>query len=273
VARPDAPSVSDSRATSQGYDVDRGVIHTFAGGSLDRAAHLRNDPQRIQELLEAESARFLPFRELDPLVAEGPTPSLVWLPRVEASAFVDVQAEVLFLGLHDGTPRFAVTVPEDLQGGDVGPAGTTFRSVREVAPLLAIPDASIVAMGRSLVSWNAAHRHCPRCGGQASAAQAGHARRCTNESCRTTQFPRTDPVVIMLIHREGHCLLGRAVRARKYPPGLHSCLAGYVEPGESIEEAVRRETWEEAGLGIGRVRYHSSQPWPYPSTLMIGCFA
>jgi NAD+ diphosphatase len=250
-----------------------GIVHTFAGGDLDRAAHLRNDDKHLRAMHESAGARYLPFRELNPLIEWGSTPAPSWLPRAEVDDLADVRSEALFLGLRDGAARFALPVPGATGDGDLGPHGAAFEGVREIAPLLATADASIVAMGRSLAGWQATHQHCPRCGRPAAMAEAGHARRCTNDDCGTTQFPRTDPVVIMLICREGNCLLGRAIRARRYPPGLHSCLAGYVEPGESIEEAVRRETWEEAGLRVGRVRYHSSQPWPFPSTLMIGCFA
>lgn len=250
-----------------------GVIHTFAGGALDRAAHLRSDEDRIAALLQSERSRYLPFRGLDPLIREGRPLDLGWLPRGQADDLVDDEFEAIFLGLEGSDGRFALKVPEKAAAPALGPGGAAYRGVREVAPLLTTPDASIVAMGRSLMAWHANHGHCSRCGSPATVAEAGHARRCTGSSCDTVQFPRTDPVVIMLIHREGQCLLGRAIRARRYPPGLHSCLAGYIEPGESIEEAVRRETWEEAGLQVRSVRYHSSQPWPFPSTLMIGCFA
>jgi len=252
--------------------LEPGVIHTFAGGTLDRAAHLRSDGSRIAELLDSESTRFLPFRGLDPLIVAGSPPALGWLPRGDIEGLLEVELAALFVGFEDDAARFAIALPEQECDTPVAD-GSSFRGVREVAPLLRIPDASLVAMGRSLAAWNATHGHCAQCGSPASMIDAGHARRCTDDSCGAVQFPRTDPVVIMLIHRDGQCLLGRAIRAQRYPPGLHSCLAGYVEPGESIEEAVRRETWEEAGIRIGHVRYHSSQPWPFPSTLMIGCLA
>lgn len=260
------------RGVSSSDRADRDIVHTFAGGALDRSAHLRADVERMRELAEADATLYLPFHGLEPLVNDGPVPSLAWLSREEVDRRVDPGAESIFLGLDEGAARFAVAV-SDADPDMARETGQAFRGVRELAPLLATTDASIVALGRSLLHWNASHHHCPRCGSLTVPAEAGHSRYCSDARCGMTQFPRTDPVVIMLIHREGRCLLGRAVRARRYPPGLHSCLAGYVEPGESIEEAVRRETLEEAGLHVDRVRYHSSQPWPFPSTLMIGCFA
>jgi NAD+ diphosphatase len=250
-----------------------GFIHTFAGGDLDRASHLRVDGTRIREILSATSAGFLPFRKLEALVEGTEAPRLAWRSRAEVVTAGGEDGNALFLGLAEDGGRFAIAVPGTAgePGLDAGEAA--FRETREVAPLLTPADASILALGRSLLHWNATHGYCPTCGQAAVGEQAGHARRCSRSGCGTMQFPRTDPVVIMLLHRDGECLLGRSVRARRYPPGLHSCLAGYVEPGESLEEAVRRETWEEAGLRVDRVRYHSSQPWPFPSTLMIGCFA
>jgi NAD+ diphosphatase len=250
-----------------------GRVHTFAGGELDRAAHLRTDESRIRDLHDSPQSRYLAFRALDPLVSFDTTARLVWLPRASLDGLVDIGAGALFLGLGRDGARFAVPVPDTVGPEELGPDGSEFVGVREVAPLVEPQDASILALGRSLSIWHAEHGFCPRCGHATSIAEAGHARACSAESCGKSQFPRTDPVVIMLIHRGGRCLLGRSVRAVPYPPGLHSCLAGYVEPGESIEEAVRRETWEEAGLRVSEVRYHSSQPWPFPSTLMIGCFA
>lgn len=246
--------------------------HTFAGGDLDRAAHLRSDEDRILGLRTSPEARYLPFRRLDPLV-RGDGPSLLaWMTGAEVAALAP-GSEPVFLGLDGVVPRFAIAVPPSLEDDAEGLQGARFRGVREVAPVLPTAEAAIIAMGRSLLDWHTTHGFCPRCGGQTSSAQSGHARRCESPRCGAVQFPRVDPVVIMLVHREDRCLLGRAVRARPYPPGLYSCLAGYVEPGETIEEAVRRETLEEAGLAVAGVRYHSSQPWPFPSTLMIGCFA
>lgn len=184
---------------------------------------------------------------------------------------MDKGAPTVLLGLQEDRAHFAVDL--DAGAAEVVRGRASYRDLRAVAPLLPLPEASMAAQGRSLLAWHAAHQHCAVCGSATLLAEAGYARHCTDRACPGVHFPRTDPVVIMLVHRRGRCLLGRSVRAVRYPPGLYSCLAGYMEPGESIEEAVRREVQEETGVPVGRVEYHSSQPWPFPSTLMIGCFA
>jgi NAD+ diphosphatase len=260
-----------------GAGQEREPVHTFAGSDLDRAAHLRSDAERVRELGLGGRGRYLPFRRLEPLVSDRDGAALVWWTDEEARRHTGgIPSEAVFLGLDGTTPCFALAVPPDLYEDPDDPSDPSearFRGVRDVAPALPAREASIAALGRSLLGWHEAHGYCSRCGRPSLSEQAGHVRRCTGPDCGAVQFPRVDPVVIMLVHRDRQCLLGRAVRARRYPPGLYSCLAGYVEPGESIEEAVRRETREEAGLHVRRVRYHSSQPWPFPSTLMIGCFA
>ena len=253
--------------------MDREPRHAFSGGQLDRAAHLREDPDALTALLHSHAGRYLPFRELDPLLAGTERLQPAWLERSRVERDLQAGADVVFLGLDADAPRFAVDVTSPAVDEVTGPSPVAFSGLRAAAARLAEPDASTVALARSMLAWLASHRFCPRCGSPSAPTHGGHQVRCTNPECGGAQFPRTDPVVIMLIHREDSCLVGRAVRARRYPPGLYSCLAGYVEPGESIEEAVRRESLEEAGLRVGRVRYHSSQPWPFPSQLMIGCFA
>jgi len=246
------------------------AVHTFAGSRVDRAAHLRSDEAEMQRLLESPGCRVLPFKDLRPLLADGDRLEPAWIPphRVRAAAGSDL----VFLGLRDGAGLFAARVDAH-PASDHDRGASRFVALRAAAPRLDPEDASVLALGRSLLAWNASHRFCPRCGAAAASSHGGHQRRCEDPACGVSQFPRTDPVVIMLIHLGDRCLLGRSIRTPPYPPGLHSCLAGYVEPGESIEEAVRREALEEAGAEIGQVRYHSSQPWPFPSALMIGCFA
>jgi NAD+ diphosphatase len=189
--------------------------------------------------------------------------------RAEARA-LGRTAETVFLGLDDGAPRFAVGLnPADAEAlkarDDL--VVTDLRSIA-VRGLVAAEHLPPLAEGKALVGWHARHRFCPNCGAASNLVEGGWRRDCP--SCRTQHFPRTDPVVIMLPVAGERCVLGRSYR---FQPGMWSCLAGFVEPGETIDEAVRRETREEAGIVCGRVRYFASQPWPFPSSLMIGCHA
>jgi NAD+ diphosphatase len=179
-------------------------------------------------------------------------------------------AEVIFLGLAEGAPRFAIALDpaaaEALKARD-DLVVTDLRSIA-VRGIVAADHLPPLAEGKALVGWHARHRFCPNCGTASNLVEGGWRRDCP--SCRVQHFPRTDPVVIMLPVAGERCVLGRSHR---FVPGMWSCLAGFIEPGETIEEAVRRETREEAGIVCGRVDYFASQPWPFPSSLMIGCHA
>jgi NAD+ diphosphatase len=191
-----------------------------------------------------------------------PAVALLWLTAAEIPA----DAPWIFLGLQDDQPRFAVSVAE----GAVT-RGTPIE-VRAAAALVSDGDAAILAQARSLFAWHQRHAHCAVCGAPTRVAKGGYMRQCESDTCRSEHFPRTDPVVIMLVidRARDRCVLGRHGRLA---PGVYSTLAGFVEPAETIEEAVAREVWEEVGVRVGRVRYVASQLWPFPSSLMIGCFA
>lgn len=224
----------------------------FAGSPLDRADHVRADPARL-EALRANGARLLRLDGLVPLLDDR--------DRLQWDPLPGPAAETVFLGLVDGEALFAA-VPES---GDLAPAYAS----REVGPLLGRmtpEDLATYGGARSLVDWHARHRFCARCGAATRLAKGGWQRDCT--ACDAQHFPRVDPVAIMLVEHRDKLLLGRQAR---FPPHSYSALAGFVEPGESIEDAVRREVFEEAGVRVGEVRYVSSQPWPFPSQLMIGC--
>lgn len=249
----------------------------LTGGALDRADHLRAKPEKIAELLSEWSARALPIWRGKALIAlsDVAPPSLAWRPIDASTLTPPPTGDRVFLGLENGAPRFAVDL-SPLGDDDAPPLiaqAAKFIDLRSIAGELAPGDAAIIAEAKSLTDWHAAHRFCSRCGAASDSACGGWRRDCG--ACGGKHFPRTDPVVIMLVTRRGPGGEDRVVlgRQRNWPPGLYSLLAGYVEPGESIEEAVRRETWEEAGLRVGRVGYLASQPWPFPSTLMIGCYA
>ncbi len=241
--------------------------NVFSGSHLDRAGNNRRDPDWLRGRLAAPEARFLPIWQLKAPIAASGTPHLLWLSRPEAEAVSALETPIL-LGVDDGgVPYFAF---EASAAGDLAPLDgvARFEEVRTVAPAVERSEAALLAQARSLVDWHRRHGFCAVCGAPTRAHDGGYVRRCTDEGCGAQHFPRTDPVVIMLIHHGERCLLGRQ---KWFPEGFYSTLAGFMEPGESIEEAVRREVWEEAAIPVGDVGYHSSQPWPYPSSLMIGC--
>ena len=225
----------------------------FTGAGIDRADQLRLDEAALQALALHAEARLLRLAELDPVLDnEG---RLLWSPLDEA------QAELIFLGMDGEAPLFAPLVAIEALGQR---AWSVFRLLALMSPR----DAAIWGAARSLNEWHNRHRYCGICGAKTGAFRAGWGRRCGG--CGADHFPRVDPVVIMLAEHRGRVLLARQPQ---YPPGRYSALAGFVEPGESIEEAVARELMEEAGTAVDNVRYVASQPWPFPGSLMIACLA
>ena len=230
----------------------------FAGAGLDRADHIWADPDRLAGLMDWR-ARLLRLDGLDPVIS--PDGELEWGTLADA----DPKAELVFLGLASGKACFAEVSPALL--GSVAPANPRLWAAMSS---LGHDELATYGTARSLVDWHARHRYCARCGNPTVLAKGGWQRNCTNDVCKAEHFPRVDPVTIMLVEHEGRLLLGRQPR---FPPRRFSALAGFVEPGESIEEAVAREVLEEAGVAVGQVSYVGSQPWPFPSSLMIGCHA
>ncbi|WP_062769133.1 NAD(+) diphosphatase [Sphingopyxis terrae] len=228
----------------------------FTGARLDRADRLRTDPDAFAAAIADPRATCLLLDGIDPVPGGGG--GLVW----EALDPADERA-LLLLGIDDsGAPRF---VREAHAGARVDARS---RTVMRLLPMLSPEEAALYGGARSLVDWHARHRFCAVCGSPTELFRGGWGRRCA--SCGAEHFPRVDPVVIMLAEYEGRVLLGRQPG---FPPGFFSALAGFVEPGESLEEAVARELFEEAGIAVSDVSYVASQPWPFPSSLMIGCRA
>lgn len=228
----------------------------FTGSPIDRADHVRADPMHLAEVM-LPSARLLKLDGLAPVMDEQNR--LVWGALSEAPS----DAELVFLGLRDGVAHVAM-VPEK---GSADPAYAQRKSWAAIA-LLEAEDLSIYGTARSLVDWHARHRFCAVCGSRSRPAKGGWQRDCMNAECGASHFPRTDPVAIMLVEHEGRLLLGRGLN---FPERRYSALAGFLEPGESIEECVAREVLEESGIVVRDVRYIASQPWPFPSQLMLGC--
>ncbi|MDP5279740.1 NAD(+) diphosphatase [Sphingomonas sp. DG1-23] len=225
----------------------------FTGGTIDRADRVRQEPELLRAAESDPRARLLVLHGLDPELDDADR--LVW------TALDAAQGERLFLGYDDGVPVFAAAPPH----GQTLPGG---RSPALFAMLdrFHAGDAALYAAARSLVDWHARHGFCAVCATPTAIFRAGWGRSCPH--CHAEHFPRVDPVVIMLAEFGDKVLLGRQP---PWPAGRYSALAGFLEVGESIEEAVRRETLEEAGIRIGAVRYVASQPWPFPSSLMIAC--
>jgi NAD+ diphosphatase len=237
-------------------------IYCFGGNPLDRVSERRDDPDWIAKLLDDPATRVLPLRDLKPFTRATTVPTLDWQPVAPWRDQIDAGAPLILLGLGDGRAHFAI----DAAGAELAPdVDTELIDVRALAPTIAPGEAAILAEARSLLDWHRRHRFCAQCGSPTAMASAGWKRGCA--ACRASHFPRTDPVVIMLAVRGERALLGRN---RRRPGARFSCLAGFVEPGETLEEAVRREVREEAGVRCGRVRYLATQPWPFPSSLMIG---
>ena len=227
----------------------------FAGQPLDRADPIRADPERLAALATPE-AKLLLLDRLIPRLGDGDR--LQWRRVADAN-----DAELVFLGFREGEALFAA-VPE---GGDTDPAYAR-RETWAALARLAEEELALYGAARSVLDWHARHRFCAQCGQPTALAKGGWQRDCS--SCGANHFPRVDPVAIMLVEHEGRVLLGRNAG---FPQGTYSALAGFVEPGETIEEAVAREVLEEAGVHVRDVRYIASQPWPFPSQLMIGCHA
>ncbi len=237
-------------------------IYCFAGNPLDRASERRRDTAWIRSLLDDPAARILPLRELRPLTRGSTSSVLDWQAVAPWRDLIEHGATLIFLGLDDERPYFAV----DASGADIAcaEAGDAIDA-RTLAPLLPAGEAAILAEARSLVDWHARHRFCAQCGSPTRVTAAGWVRRCPE--CKASHYPRSDPVTIMLAIKGERALLGRN---RRRPGSRFSCLAGFMEPGETLEECVRREVHEESGVRVGRVRYLACQPWPFPSSLMMG---
>jgi NAD+ diphosphatase len=246
-------------------------IIPFTGNPLDRVSAERVDAAWLAARREAAGTRVLPMWRLQPFLTgpeNGVGPRLGFVSADTADGLGRDAAEVI-LGLDNGVAVFArdISSLDDPLDGPLKRLGH-FRDARSAAYSVGGTDAAIIGHARSLLDWHARHQFCAQCGARTELRDAGYRRLCP--SCQAEHFPRTDPAVIMLIVNGDHCMLGRN---RRFPDGYFSALAGFVEPGENIEEAVRRETFEEAGVRIGAVRYVASQYWPFPSSLMIGCIA
>jgi NAD+ diphosphatase len=233
----------------------------FSGNPLDRASARRSDDAWLKA--QAAAGLYLPFWQNRPFVAGQHVKFQPWRAEWEG-------ATCIFLGLDEGQPLFAVDLP-DAEEPLLGDG--SFQEMRACAFVLPARDTAIAGQAKALLDWHKRHGFCANCGNRTESQDGGYRRTCSH--CGAEHFPRTDPVVIMLPifrHADGReeCLVGKN---KRFPLPLYSAFAGFVEPGESMEEAVRRELREEVNLEAGAVSYHASQPWPFPSSLMLGCYA
>ncbi len=259
--------------------------NVFAGPYLERASQFRSDPVWFDNALADEKSRVVPVWHSRSLIADGDRPGVatpgvaapgvaapgVGAPRAALLDLAQVPAErrnsneLILLGRFNGVSFFAY----EIESADPppAPAGSRFEDLRLVASLLPADEAGVLGYARAMVTWRRRHRFCGTCGAKTVAAKGGHVLLCTNRTCRHEQFPRIDPAIIVLVSDAERALLGRQAA---WPARRYSTIAGFVEPGEALEDAVAREVLEETGVNVDQIEYHSSQPWPFPSSLMLG---
>ena len=248
------------------------ISHVYSGNPVDRGEKERRDDQWIADKSKDSSSKFLPLLDLNVLVTDGGDDGLGWVGAADLER-LEVDADPMFLGSLDGDAHFVVDISDQEKAVAELSEGNGFRFVdaRSVTEILSGPDLGIVAQARAQINWHNRNGFCSICGNETLVKRGGQVRLCSN--CEVETYPRTDPVVIAVVSDGDRCLLGQSRRGRLARTNTYSALAGFVDQGESIEEAVAREVMEEAGIQVGQVRYHSSQPWPFPSSLMIGCHA
>jgi NAD+ diphosphatase len=237
----------------------------FSGPYIERRTEAREDPAWIEAARADPATRYLVGQGTAQLLRAAPEPHIAFLGNDAALVAAAAPASLLLLGWFRG----ARCVLIDLPAGERTelPAGTRFEELRPLAPLLGAEEAGLLAYARALAIWRLRHRHCGLCGTPTIATHAGHCLRCTNSACAQEFFPRIDPAIIVLVSDGERALLGRQA---SWPARRYSTIAGFVEPGESLEDAVAREVAEETGVSVSEIRYHSSQPWPFPSSVMLG---
>jgi NAD+ diphosphatase len=240
--------------------------NVFAGPYLDRLAHLRKDDAWLRETAAGADALVVPVWQSKSLVRRsGSQLHAVFLAATDDAVAGAPARELVLLGRHEERVYFAFELEDP--AGVVDRTGGRFEDLRLAGALLDAREAGVLAYARALFYWRSRHRFCGVCGSPCGSASGGHMMRCSSETCGAEHFPRLDPAIIVLVTDGERALLGRQA---SWPEGRYSTIAGFVEPGESLEDAVAREVAEETGIVIDAADYHSSQPWPFPSSLMIG---
>jgi NAD+ diphosphatase len=262
----------------------------YSHPGFERAGLRRRDSTWILERIADPGSLFVPVWRNQNLVIQldGGEPRAVVLEAASIAAILGANrqerlasGEVVFLGVIEEKAHFAldlsaIEAPLDMvrspasAASGVEAAMVRFADLRQIGARVERREGALLALARAMMFWHARHRYCGLCGSPTRSEEAGHMRRCTNAACNTMHFPRTDPAVIMLVTHGDRALMGRS---KNFVAGMYSTLAGFVEPGESLEDAVTREVREETGIEVGAVHYHSSQPWPFPANIMLGFHA
>jgi NAD+ diphosphatase len=243
----------------------------YADEVLDRVAQFRRDDAWVTAQYAVEQTMVIPVWRSRSLIEQGTEPRGVMMSIAETRALMETATTTVLLGVRNEVAHFAIDIsPMEAHEVNELRADGEFVDLRSVGAVLDRTEASILAYAKGMLHWHSRHLFCGVCGSPTESQDAGHLRKCLNQNCSAGHFPRTDPAVIMLVQKDDRALLGRKA---EWMPGMYSTLAGFVEPGESLEQAVAREVMEESGVEITNIRYHSSQPWPFPSSLMLGFFA
>lgn len=247
--------------------LERSARNTFGSLALDRVPRRRRDPAWVERQLSDPATRFLPIWDSHVFVTPEARPSLGWMTAAEARPHIQKAESVVLLGQDGRHTYVAIAIADDGRPPADLAAQGSFCSLRTAAGLVEEESAGLLAYAKAMVEYHRGHRFCGACGTLTKSVEGGHLRVCTNPHCGQQDFPRIDPAIIVVVSSGERCLLGRQVA---WSENLYSVIAGFVEPGESLEATVVREVREETGVRVTNVQYHSSQPWPFPRSLMIG---
>ncbi len=247
-------------------ELQRSLLNVFTCCDLDREVDARKDPPRIAAYQRQAAARYLLFSG-DQYLAYAEAPCAPVMVSNAQLAQLCSPNQAIYLGSRAAYQVFATQVNDQNLSLEYFAEPVQFAGLREYGALLSIEDATLIAYGKAMIHWHQAHQFCGVCGAVTQMAQSGHARKCLNASCAVSHFPRIDPAIIVQVTYKDKCLFGRQA---KWLPHRYSVIAGFVEPGESVEQAVVREVHEETNIRLSRVHYHSSQPWPFPGSIMLG---
>ncbi len=235
---------------------------------FDRYSVIRSDKSWLADKIFDENSRIIPIHNLNVLCDTTENQRAVYLTHNDLTQTSDFVDSLIFLGIIDDIPCFAIDIKSDESASNImEKTDAAFQELRPVMPLLDSRDSELLTLARFTSYWHSKNQYCGKCGSKTEASNAGHVRICINTECNEKIFPSMDPAIIVLVSSGDRCLLGRQ---KEWPEGMYSTLAGFVEPGETIEEAVAREIHEESGVTVEKIEYQHSQPWLFPNSLMLG---